>query len=433
MNDRNLSRLILITNIVSLNTGDAAILWGMFEVLRQRYGPNTRFVVFDRSAKAARKYYPWATFRQSLFTNKPEGWLSKKLELWGYGHWNQRLRYWLLRFAALLIRIKAGKLASSLLKLDDFESVNHYVQADLVISSGGTYLIENYGLWPPIYDYRLTFSAGTPLIFYTQTMGPFRNPKYRFAFTDIFNRATAIFLRDERSRQHLIDLGINQKKITLAKDAAFVIEPTNDKLKTSHNQKLNISGPFTIAVSVRSLNFFSTNDPEMGNTYKACVAEMVSMAVSEFGAQVVFISTCQGISDYWTDDSLVADRIYEILSPSVQRSVSVDRDFRQPIEIVDEYEKFDLVIATRMHSAILSLVSGTPVLGIAYEFKLEDLFHQLGMSEFCLSIKSMDSDKWKKCLRAMLNNLEGSKKRALEIRNKCYNESMSVVGKLPDL
>jgi colanic acid/amylovoran biosynthesis protein len=233
----------------------------MFEVLRQRYGPNTRFVVFGRSAKAARKYYPWATFRQSLFTNKPEGWLSKKLELWGYGHWNQRLRYWLLRFAALLIRIKAGKLASSLLKLDDFESVNHYVQADLVISSGGTYLIENYGLWPPIYDYRLTFSAGTPLVFYTQTMGPFRNPKYRFAFTDIFNRATAIFLRDERSRQHLIDLGINQKKITLAKDAAFVIEPTNDKLKTSHNQKLNISGPFTIAVSVRSLNFLAQTIP----------------------------------------------------------------------------------------------------------------------------------------------------------------------------
>lgn len=429
MSQLNKPKKILITNIVSLNTGDAAILWGMFEILRQRYGQDTHFVVYDRAAQIAGKYYPWATFRKALFGNRTKGWLGSKLESRGYGHWNLRLRYWLLRSAAMLCRNHLAWCARLYLSNEDFTSVMKYVQADLVISSGGTYLTENYGLWSAIYDYRLTLASGTPLLFFTQSLGPFRKPKYRAAFTQIFQKACKIFLRDEQSRDHVLDLGINSEKITLAKDAAFTIRPSKsaDLLEKREDE------PLLIAVSVRSLHFFKGDDDQLEKIYKDAVAAMINLAVNEFGAQVTFLSTCQGISEYWTDDSVEVDSIHEALPPEIKAKVKVDRKFRQPVDIVDAYQQFDLVIATRMHAAILGLAAGTPVLGIAYEFKLEELFHQLGMDDVRLSVSGMNVVDSEHCLHTMLKNLGYWRKHVCRVQKECRDQAWSVIKSLPEI
>lgn len=415
---------IVITNIVSLNTGDAAILWGMFQILRARYGEDARFVVFDKSAKAAAKYYPWAFFRQSLFGNSPRTRLARKLQTKGYGHWNGRVRYMALSMAARLLRWKLGFLARLFVNRDDYESVAEYVNADLVVSTGGTYLTENYGLWTNIRDYRLTIAAGSPLVFFTQTLGPFTRPEYRKAFTDIFQKASAICLRDERSRQHVLELGIQADKITLAKDAAFVIDVERPDPP---------SGALRIAVSVRTMHFFNNGDRSLGEKYKASVIAMVNLAVRGYGAEVVFLSTCQGIPEYWTDDTKLADEIVSALPEDVAQSVTIDREFRQPIDIVSAYQSFHLVIATRMHAAILSLVAGTPVLGIAYEFKLEELFHQLGLDEARLSTKEMNAEGSQEALRHILDNLEYWREKVLAAQAECSRQATSVMDKLPDV
>ncbi|GGC72817.1 polysaccharide pyruvyl transferase family protein [Marinobacter halophilus] len=415
---------IVITNIVSLNTGDAAILWGMFQILRARYGEDTRFIVFDKSAKAAGKYYPWATFRQSLFGNRPRTGLARKLEVKGYGHWNERFRFMSLSLVARLCRWKLGALGQLFASREDCQSVAEYVNADLVVSTGGTYLTENYGLWTNIRDYRLTLATGSPLVFFTQTLGPFTRPEYRKAFTEIFNKASLICLRDERSRQHVLELGVQAEKIVLGKDPAFVIaaEPAGSP-----------PGPLRIAVSVRTMHFFNDGDRSLAEQYQASMAAMVTRAVRDHGAEVVFLSTCQGIPEYWTDDTRLADEIVSALPQDVVRSVTIDRQFRQPTEIVSAYQSFHLVIATRMHAAILSLVAGTPVLGIAYEFKLEELFHQLGMDEARLSTKDMSVSGSEIALGYMLDNLELWREKVLAVQAECSRQAASVMDKLPDV
>ncbi|MDX1559707.1 MAG: polysaccharide pyruvyl transferase family protein [Marinobacter sp.] len=415
---------IVISNIVSLNTGDAAILWGMFQVLRARYGEDARFIVFDKSAKAAAKYYPWAEFRQSLFGNPPRLSLARKLQAKGYGHWNERVRYLALSLAARLLRWKVGGVAKLIVNREDYESVAEYVNADLVVSTGGTYLTENYGLWTNIRDYQLTLAAGSPLVFFTQTLGPFTQPKYRQAFTDIFHKASAICLRDERSRQHVLELGIQADKIALAKDAAFVINA---------EQSVPPTGALRIAVSVRTMHFFNDGDRSLSEQYKASVAAMVNRAVRDYGAEVVFLSTCQGIAEYWTDDTKLADEIVSTLPEDVAKSVTVDRQFRQPMEIVSAYQSFHLVIATRMHAAILGLVAGTPVLGIAYEFKLEELFNQLGMDEARLSTKEMNPEGSQLTLGDMLGNLEYWREKVFAVRADCNRQAAAVMDQLPDV
>jgi colanic acid/amylovoran biosynthesis protein len=416
---------IVITNIVSLNTGDAAILWGMFQILRERYGADTRFTVFDKSSKAANKYYPWATFRQALFGNRPESWIGKKLQAKGYGHWVERIRYLALSVASRMIRWKVGALGRLFVSREDLRSVSEYVNADLVVSTGGTYLTENYGLWTNIRDYRFTLVTGTPLVFFTQTLGPFTRPEYRKAFTDIFQRSFAILLRDERSRDHVLDLGVPAAKIGLAKDAAFVMD--------AGSKPAELPGKLRIAVSVRTMHFFNRGDRSLADQYKSSVAAMVIAAVRDHDAEVVFLSTCQGIPEYWTDDTRLADEIVSGLPEDVGPAVTVDRQFRQPTEIVEAYQGFQLVIATRMHAAILSLVAGTPVLGIAYEFKLEELFHQLGMDDARLSTSEMTPEYSIKTLESMLADLERWRNKVVHLRAECRAEAESVKDMLPDV
>ena len=420
---------ILITNIVTLNPGDAAILHGMLHILRTKYGDDVEITVFDRLAHVAAKYYPWASFRQSFFGNEKKGYLSGKLRDLGYGHWVRRLRYWRLRLAGFLYLSRLRVFARMLLNSSDYESVRTYVDSDLVISTGGTYLIENYNLTPSLYDYRLTQALGKPLVFFTQTLGPFRKEQNVSALKEIFNRSNRIFLRDERSKKNLLEIGVDSGKINLAKDAAFTI----DAKPESRAPRATGAHPLRIAISVRSLRFFDGDEEQIYLNYKNSIQAMVIWAVRELNAEVTFLSTCQGIPEYWTNDAELADEINQSLPDDVKRGVKVDSCFRQPLEIVEAYESFDLVIATRMHSAILSLVAGTPVLGVAYEFKLEELFDQLAMDKALLSIGSMSETTSVLSLKSMVESLDAWKNLVLETRRVCQAEANSVIAGLPHL
>lgn len=422
---------ILISNIVTLNPGDAAILQGMFHILRQKYGEDSEIIVFDRLADAAAKYYPWASFRQSFFGNRPEGRFASKLKALGYGHWNTRLRYWWLRSCVTFMRLGLADIPKLLLNREDFSSLRDYLGADVILSSGGTYLIENYNLWPAIYDYRLTLATKRPLVFFTQSLGPFRQSKYRSAFADVFNRSHRVCVRDEKSRRHVTELGVADEKVVVAKDAAFVLEP-KERPKSFEEGSLPDKG-LTVAVSVRSLHLFDKSGADLETNYINSVIAMVEQAVRQFGAQVTFLSTCQGIEEYWTNDADFAQQILEQLPSDIRPNVALDSAFRQPQDVVETYGEFDLIIATRMHAAILGLVAGTPVLGIAYEFKLEELFHQLGMDNARLSTQTMNPEHSREMVSNILANLGDWRAQVSEVRQQCRTQAGSVKDKLPNV
>jgi colanic acid/amylovoran biosynthesis protein len=119
------------------------------------------------------------------------------------------------------------------------------------------------------------------------------------------------------------------------------------------------------------------------------VAAAATHLVREHGARVRFLSTCQGRPKYRYDDSAVALDIVALLPDDVRARVEVDRAAHHPVAIRDAYAEADLVIATRMHAAILALAAGTPVLGIAYEFKTQELLDTLGLPDWVEDIETI--------------------------------------------
>ena len=377
---------ILITNIVTLNAGDAAILYAMIDVLRTAFGHDTEFIVYDKHGDVPSRYYPEIIFRNLLYqtrestTAKRGNALSSRLDQ--------------LRFKAGFWFLKRGVPLLPQVFLDRIErrDLLEYKTADLIVSSGGTYLVENYSMAARIFDYHISLYLERPLVFFTQSLGPFQNPENRAALRPIFDESVAILVRDEQSRRNLNELGVKNKNVHVVADAAFALSD----LEALESAKLRVAQPgkrLRVAISVREWKYFKTVEPAQGmNHYYEALRALSDHLVEKYGAEISFLSTCQGMPEYWTDDFRVAQKIVEGLSPNTRKSVSVDSDFHSPPVLARTLKDYDLVIATRMHMAILALSVGTPVLPIAYEFKMRELFERLAQARWVQDIEAISGD-----------------------------------------
>ena len=377
---------ILITNTVVLNTGDTAILMGVLKILRLAFQEEIEFIIYDKNHEIAQKYYPDLKFRQSLYFS-----LSKNLPIKTLENWLNSLNLNRFYWAVWCWKHNLFFISKIILKPAEIQDLLEYSTADLIVTTGGTYLVENYWLTPRIFDYKISLLLEKPLIFFTQSLGPFSTPTNRKNFKSIFEKSLLILLRDLKSKNNILDLHPQKVNAHVTADAAFVLAQES-AIKAAQNRQ-GFSSPLKVAISVRDWQYFKTVNPDFGREkYLRSIAKATEYLVNNYGAKVTFISTCQGIPEYWTDDSEVALEITQKISTNITDSITVDRDFHSPTQLLEILKSFDFVVSTRLHMAILSLGVGTPVLPIAYEFKTKELFKNLGQEELVLDIENINEE-----------------------------------------
>ena len=378
---------ILITNTVALNTGDAAILLGVIEILRATFGKETQFIIYDNNPDVASQYYPQLIFRKLLHLNitqvPPIKYLGRILKI---------VKLSIFYFAAWCWKNNLRFISKFLLNKEELLDLSEYSSADLIVSTGGTYLVENYSLETRIFDYRISLFLEKSLVLFTQSLGPFSIPKNRKALKNIFEKSLLILLRDQKSENNILELETQNANTFVSADAAFALADAS-AIEAAQNAS-NLSSPLKIAISVRDWKHFKTIEPVFGRQkYLEAVGNMTLHLVEKYGAEVTYISTCQGIPEYWTDDSKIAFEIIEKLPATIADSVTLNQDFHSPKELAKILQPYDLVVSTRLHMAILSLGNGTPVLPIAYEFKTQELFKRLGQkADWVLDIEDINSE-----------------------------------------
>jgi colanic acid/amylovoran biosynthesis protein len=420
---------------VTLNAGDAAILYAMIDLLRAAFGKDAEFIVYDTHGEAVSRYYPELTFRKLLYFNLG----SHKIKLLG-----RRLRaaqvfsvldkarfylgLWCLRRN---IRLIPGVILSKV----ELRDVAEYNSADIIVSSGGTYLVENYSLAHRIFDYKISQYLGRPLIFFTQSLGPFSNPSIRKSLKRIFDRSILILVRDKQSLNNLTDMGVSNRSIHITADAAFALtDPV--AVETAKNATRRPGSPLKVAISAREWRHFKTVAPADGmRQYLQSLCALSAHLIERHGAEITFLSTCQGMPEYWTDDSKVARKIVEGLPYHLRSSVSVDAGFHHPKDLAEMLKSYDLVVATRMHMAILALGAGTPVLPIAYEFKMRELFERLGQGNWVQDIEKISPESLIRAADSFLDSISQSRAAlfaAVEKERQDALESVSFVKKAFD-
>ncbi len=366
---------VIVSNTVTLNGGDAAILHAVVAMIREAFGEQVDVVVYDSQPEVASRYHDGFDFRRLIFDATRDARYSRVARIQ-------------VLMAAYALRAGWRAVARLICPEQMWPTLEEYAGADLICSTGGTYLVEHYEIDHRLFDFELCRILGTPLVFFTQSLGPFTDPRNVERLRAVFTRAPFVLLRDERSRGHLLDIGVPPQRLSVCADAVFALAD-EEQVEEGKVRAIPDVAP-RVAISVRHWTHFARRSPERGMAlYRASVAAIVTELVQSHGAKVTFVSTCQGISEYWTHDTHTADEIVALVDEEVRTHVRVDRGFHDPLALRDMLATFDFVVATRMHAVILSLIAGTAVLPIAYEFKTQELFEGLGAADLVLDIDAM--------------------------------------------
>lgn len=285
---------------------------------------------------------------------------------------------------AVRLLVMAPGVARALLSADQRAHLDLMASADVVVATGGTYFVEHYDFTAKADELLAAQALGKPTFLFTQSMGPFKKAKSRLTMQRIVAGSRGIFVRDEKSERHLAEIGATMDHVHVHADAAFA-------LATPEVSRAPRSGRPRVAISVRRWSHFRAGSGEdVGERYRRAVADTARTLVRD-GAEVTFLSTCQGVPEYWTDDSKFAAQLVADLLPG-EAHIRVDAAFRSPTALAEELRGFDVAIATRMHFAILALCVATPVVAIAYEFKSRELLTAMGHAAWAFDIEDVGAE-----------------------------------------
>lgn len=166
--------------------------------------------------------------------------------------------------------------------------------------------------------------------------------------------------------------------------------------------------------------------------YKAYVKKMSSFCdlLIKEGYPVQFFST-QPADENVIDDIL--DGIDSKLLVGVDRESLTQRS-REVSELMAYLNTVDIVVATRLHGTILSLLSEKPVFGVTYHRKSSDVLVQMGQKDYFVALDTFDTETLKAKFDMLVKNMEVETKKIKQCGevyrlklNQQYNEIFSLL------
>lgn len=251
-------------------------------------------------------------------------------------------------------------------------------ELDLLLIGGGGILMDLYKAMPvrfAIYA-LLGKMAKTPTVVYGPGAGPISTTFGKQLIKFIVDSSELTMVRDEKSKELLQSIGV-KKSIDVITDPAFFVR--------SPEKKINKTGEFHIgvtSVAYYDKHYWPTEDKSKYENYVNGMAINLDTVLEHYpNAFMNFFSTKHPFD---TDVALdIRGRMQH------QERCTVVEEEMNHMEIVEFVNKQDIVIGTRLHSLILSLVTETPIIAVSYHHKVKDFMDSIGYSKYCLPIEEL--------------------------------------------
>jgi colanic acid/amylovoran biosynthesis protein len=261
-----------------------------------------------------------------------------------------------------------------------------YYTADLVAVIGGGHLYARHALniaflwlWCSL---AFALALGKPLIFLPQSFGPLPGRLQRSLLRLVLNRSTLIAAREYQSLHFLSSIGVRQRVLVLP-DLAFAMH------NAGHAELALQSAPGPL-IGLTLMDWGGQNASfQHQSKYELAVVALIEHLQQQYAASILLFAQCTGPTPD-QDDRRIARRIAAALHNPA--SITVVDAVLSPGELQAAYSQLDLLVATRMHSAIFALTTNTPVLLVSYLHKSVGLMGLLGLNRYVLDIATIDAE-----------------------------------------
>lgn len=254
---------------------------------------------------------------------------------------------------------------------------------DLLIVSGGGQLDDFWGgAWSHPFAMfiwsALARLCGVRVAFVGVGMDRLSNPLSRFFALSALRLAHYRAFRDAGTLAALKSLGLRASSL-LCPDLAFSLALNEPSGSSSSN-----SDPY-VAVNPISAKTWAHGGDDRHDVYLRHLAAACEWS-AEQGLRVRIVCS-QGKMDRPT-----AVRLAEMIQPRFSGRVEL-RDAPRVPDFLAEVRGAQIVIASRLHGAILSLVAGVPVVAISPLPKVAQLLIDVGLSDYCVELQNFtDTD-----------------------------------------
>lgn len=231
---------------------------------------------------------------------------------------------------------------------------------------------------------------GIPYALVSQSLGPFRRwnePLVRHCL----RRAALVYIREGRTRDMLVRLGVPAESLQLCPDIAFALPATSagEIWTASGLNPERIERPW-VALSVSQLaRRIADVSPDGANRYLEEMAKLSQHVRQRYGASVLLVPHEANPPYYGPDDRDAAQALYERAGrPDWMQPIRGDHS---PSSLKGLIGRCDALVASRMHAGIAGLSSAVPTLLVAWSHKYSGLMEEIGI-EHCVWDQTGSSD-----------------------------------------
>ena len=408
-----MTEILLVGTTCSNNKGDAAMLISATKTLRQ-FMPGSNVTVLS-----------------GLPEQDSENCSAHPIRVVGH---KREVRKVLSRLFLLIIwNIFKSLLGLDLHRLINEESLQEYVNSDVIVDLRGDGFSDDYGnvsTFVSCYEILLCKFLNKPIVIYAQSIGPFKTKLTKSLSKFCLNRVDLLIVRDEITKNYLQEIGI-ANTIHFTADSAFLLEPSPyEKIQEILlKENIDTNDYPIIGISASQLIYdreLKKTKPNSENSYIILMVKIVDYLVERLNAQIVFVPHVTR-NDRPVDDRFVARKIYEI-AKNKDKIRLINNEY-SPEELKGIIGLCDLFIGARMHANIAATSMCVPTLAIAYSHKSYGIMRMLEMEKHVLDFREMTFDEMVSRIDDLWINKEGIK-RELEKKIPMVKEKAMLNGKL---
>ncbi len=306
-------------------------------------------------------------------------------------------------------------------------------RANLILYNSGTTL--SYGRWDYDWNNTLPFAmplfmardAGKPYGIYCQSFEKFAWPSNEL-FRPLLSEASFVFARDGNSLDYLKSLGIKPPIMEFGPDASFAFDQRDETSAGLFMQKHGLKSRQFITVTIRtSAQGFIDKNREQEHSVK--IRRLIETWITRTGHDVLICP--EGTHEIEPARELILNKLPKEVLPHVK----FKGDWWLPDEAFPVYANAEAIVSMEMHSIILGLASGTPVLHPRFveAGRKAWMLRDLGIEEWLFDI---DKDPAEHIIKALfdihdnfslaLNKVES----VLALIRKRQKETMEIVRKV---
>jgi len=277
-----------------------------------------------------------------------------------------------------------------------------YDDVDIVINSGGDYLSGEKFTLSGFFNIIYALWLDKPVVLFAESLGYYKSSLNRIVSRYVFENVGLILVREDLSKEYLLNMGINPDKVYVTADPAFLLSPAPRS---------------RVDEILRSENILMPSNPIIGMNPSGLISRYLDPTKSEMS----YIQSLTSVIDHFIETQDVTI----LLIPHVYSPGSDDRDIiREILEHVSNPQKVfqikneytaaelkgiiglcDVFVGARMHATIAATSLCIPTVGIAYSHKMYGIIgNLLDMNQYIINIDQLDANRLIETLDTVWSN-----------------------------